>query len=72
MLVYHSILDDIVPSSMGRNLAKDWCDLGARVQLATEVSPTHLVSYVVSSPTINAFLDKAFAGRTTPSSCWRH
>lgn len=71
VLVYHSLLDDIVPYSMGRQLATDWCEQGARVQLVTDVTPTHIGSYVASAPTVNAFLGKAFGGKTTPSSCWR-
>lgn len=71
VLVYHSLLDDIVPYSIGRTLASDWCDLGARVQLKTDVTPTHVGSYLASTPTVNSFLDTVFAGQAPPSSCWR-
>ncbi|KRE37946.1 hypothetical protein ASG73_10125 [Janibacter sp. Soil728] len=71
VLVYHSALDEIVPYETGRTLARDWCDLGARVTFKTDLTPGHFPAYVAASPTVNAFLDDVFAGKTTSSSCWR-
>lgn len=71
VLVYHSILDDIVPYSIGRTLASNWCERGAHVTFKTDVTPTHVGSYIAATPTINSFLDTVFAGQTPPSSCAR-
>lgn len=71
VLVYHSVLDDIVPYEVGRTLAADWCDQGARVTFVTDWTPTHFGSYITASPRINSFLDDVFTGERTSSSCWR-
>jgi pimeloyl-ACP methyl ester carboxylesterase len=69
-LVTHSLLDDVVPYAAGRNLARRWCAQGAKVQLATNIVPTHVGGALASYPASFLFLENRFAGRPFANGCW--
>lgn len=71
MVVSHSLLDDVIPYSTGRDLASRWCDEGATVSLDTTALPTHIGGYVGGIPRMTAFLQARIAGWTPVDSCWR-
>lgn len=71
VLVTHSLFDDVIPYRAGRNLARRWCDQGARVQLRTGAAPGHIGGALESYPKAFTYLEARFSGRRAPSSCWR-
>ncbi len=69
-LVTHSLLDDVVPYAVGRNVARRWCAQGAKVELATNIVPTHVGGALASYPASFLFLENRFAGHTFLNGCW--
>lgn len=67
----HSLTDDVVPYSVGRDLAKKWCASGSNVSMQTLATPTHLGGYVVGVPAMLTYLDARFNGIPQVNSCWR-
>jgi len=70
-LVVHSALDDIVPYPQGRQMARDWCSGGARVQFSTSVVPSHVGGAIRAFPEAFAWLEGRFAGLPAPDNCGR-
>ncbi|MCX2971758.1 MULTISPECIES: lipase family protein [Streptomyces] len=68
-LVTHSLLDDVIPYVLGRDLAADWCANGATVQFAPMLAPTHVGGAVASYPRVFAWLDDRFTDRPARSTC---
>ncbi|QYJ03438.1 lipase family protein [Nocardioides panacisoli] len=71
VLVTHSVLDDIIPYRVGKQLARDWCDEGARVRFTTNAYPGHLGGILDNATRVYGFFEARFAGLRAPSSCWR-
>lgn len=71
VVITHSVLDDVIPYSTGRDLASRWCDEGVTVSLDSNAVPTHIGGYLGGMPRMTAFLDARFKGRTPLDSCWR-
>lgn len=72
VVVTHSMLDDVIPYSTGRNLARDWSrGDGGKVAFDANVLPTHIGGYIGGLPRMTAFLHARFAGWTPVDSCWR-
>lgn len=71
VLVTHSVLDDIVPYRVGKQLAKDWCAGGGNVRLSTNASPGHVGGMLNNAAEVYGFLEARFAGIPATSSCWR-
>ncbi|MDT0381761.1 lipase family protein [Streptomyces sp. DSM 42041] len=71
-LVTHSLLDDVIPYRVGREMAADWCAAGAEdVRFVSNLGPTHLGGAVAGFPTVFGWLEGRFDGRPAPSSCSR-
>lgn len=70
VLVSHSLLDDVVPYSVGRQLAKDWCSKGANVRLSPNVGAAHIGGAFPSSAESYTFFEARFAGWPQISNCW--
>jgi predicted esterase len=68
-LVVHSALDDIVPYSQGRQMARDWCAQGATVQFSTSLVPSHVGGAIRAYPDAFAWLEGRFAGQRAPENC---
>jgi pimeloyl-ACP methyl ester carboxylesterase len=71
VLITHSLLDDVVPYRVGKQLAKDWCARGANVRLSTNASPLHVGGMLNNATEVYAFFDARFGGLPAVSSCWR-
>ncbi|WP_067433067.1 lipase family protein [Nocardioides jensenii] len=71
VLITHSVLDDVIPYTTGKQLGQRWCRQGAKVQFDTNYAPTHVGDYVASMPSIFLFLEARFAGLPALNSCWR-
>ncbi|MFG2521500.1 alpha/beta fold hydrolase [Streptomyces sp. NPDC048527] len=69
VLLSHSSLDDVVPQQIGKNLAADWCRLGATVRFAGNHVPGHIAATAATSAEGVPWLADRFAGRTAPSTC---
>lgn len=69
-LVTHSVLDDVIPYGVGREMAADWCAAGADdVRFATNLGPTHVGGAVAGFPVVFGWLEARFAGLPAPSNC---
>ncbi len=71
VMVTHSLLDDVIPYAVGRQLAEDWCDNGARVKLSTNATPLHVGGAFNNAVETYSYLEARFAGLRAASSCWR-
>ncbi|WP_127480695.1 lipase family protein [Nocardioides pantholopis] len=71
VLVTHSLLDDVVPYRVGKQLAKDWCAGGATVRLSTNASPGHIGGMLNNAAEVYGYLEARFAGVPAVSSCRR-
>ncbi|WP_427383619.1 lipase family protein [Janibacter sp. G56] len=69
-LVVHSLADDIIPYSVGKRMASDWCDRGARVTFHTSLVPTHAGGTVPNFVAEMAYLDARFRGWAPLTNCW--
>lgn len=67
-LVLHSQLDDIVPFEQGRQMARDWCAKGARVQFQSLQLPTHVGAIPNTAPYVFPWLEAALASPLPPPS----
>ncbi|MFC7491539.1 MULTISPECIES: lipase family protein [unclassified Knoellia] len=70
VLLSHSLLDDVIPYAVGRQLGKDWCARGANVRLSSNVGPTHLGGALPSSAESYAFFEARFAALPQANGCW--
>ncbi|WP_181311323.1 lipase family protein [Nocardioides campestrisoli] len=71
VLVTHSLLDDVVPHRVGKQMVRDWCDRGATVRLSTNATPLHVGGMLNNATEVYGFLEARFAGLPAASSCWR-
>ncbi len=70
VLVTHSALDDVIPYSVGKAMAKRWCAKGANVYFSTNLNATHLGGMLATSSEMYAFFEARFAGLPQFSNCW--
>lgn len=68
-LLIHSYLDDVIPYSNSKDLAKRWCAQGAKVSLRGLVTPTHVGGAVASVPFAMDFIEKSLAGKRITGTC---
>ncbi|KQT93830.1 lipase [Marmoricola sp. Leaf446] len=68
-LVTQSVADDVIPFTVGRDVARRWCAQGATVRFAPNAAPTHVGGAVASYPESLAFLEARFAGKPAVSTC---
>ena len=69
--VNHSMLDDVIPYSTGRNLAQRWCTAGTQVTFESNLGPTHVGGYAAAMPGVALFTSLSFSGSPLLNSCWR-
>lgn len=70
-LVTHSLTDDVIPYSVGRTMAKDWCKKGGRVQFSSSLTPLHLGGALPHyAKSLIYFNDTFKSGRTPSTNCW--
>ncbi len=68
-LVTHSLLDDVIPYRVGKNLAADWCAGGATVEFSWNLGPTHVGGAVAGYPKVFTWLGDRFEGERPRSTC---
>lgn len=69
VLLTHSVLDDTIPFKVGKQLAEDWCALGATIDFSPNATPLHLGAMVNNVLEVYGFFEARFAGRPAKSSC---
>ena len=70
VLVTHSALDDVIPYSVGKQMAKSWCGKGANVFFSTNVAPLHVGGIVPQTVEALPFFEARFLGLPQLSNCW--
>jgi len=70
VLVTHSALDDTIPYSVGKQLARSWCGKGANVYFSTNVAPAHVGGMAPHIAEALPFFEARFAGLPQLSNCW--
>ena len=70
VLVTHSALDDVIPYSVGKAMARSWCGKGANVYFSTNVAPLHVGGIVPQTTEALPFFEARFAGLPQVSNCW--
>jgi pimeloyl-ACP methyl ester carboxylesterase len=70
VLVTHSVLDDVIPYAVGKQMARSWCGTGANVRLHTNVAPLHVGGLVPHVAEALPFFEARFAGLPQISNCW--
>ncbi|MET9291562.1 lipase family protein [Streptomyces sp. NPDC003077] len=69
VLLYHGLLDELIPYGVGRQLRADWCGKGGTVQWATIPLAEHVVGAVAGALPAANWLSDRFAGRPTDGDC---
>lgn len=70
VLVTHSVLDDVIPYAVGRQMARSWCSKGANVRFSSNVAPLHVGGIVPQTAEALPFFEARFAGIPQLSNCW--
>jgi pimeloyl-ACP methyl ester carboxylesterase len=70
VLVTHSLLDDVIPYSVGKQMARSWCGKGANVYFSSNVAPLHVGGIVPQTAEALPFFEARFAGLPQLSNCW--
>lgn len=70
VLVTHSALDDVIPYSVGKQMANSWCGKGANVFFSTNIAPLHVGGIVPQTVEALPFFEARFLGLPQISNCW--
>lgn len=70
VLLTHSLLDDTIPYSVGKQLARDWCGRGADVRWSANLGPAHVGGMIPHSAEALPWFDARFKGTKQRSNCW--
>ena len=70
VLVTHSTLDDTIPFSVGKAMARSWCAKGANVRFSANLAPLHVGGIVPHVAEALPFFEARFAGLPQMSGCW--
>lgn len=70
VLVTHSVLDDVIPYAVGRQMARSWCGKGANVRLSSNAAPLHVGGIIPQTVEALPFFEARFAGIPQLSNCW--
>jgi pimeloyl-ACP methyl ester carboxylesterase len=70
VLVTHSALDDVIPYSVGKQMAKSWCGRGANVFFSTNIAPLHVGGILPHNAEALPFFEARFLGLPQLSNCW--
>ena len=70
VLVTHSALDDVIPYSVGKQMARSWCGKGANVYFSTNIAPLHVGGIVPQTAEALPFFEARFAGLPQIGNCW--
>lgn len=70
VLVTHSVIDDVIPYAVGRQMARSWCAKGANVWFSSNLAPGHVGGIVPQTVEALPFFEARFAGLPQLSNCW--
>ena len=70
VLVTHSALDDVIPYSVGKTMARSWCGKGANVRFSANLAPLHVGGIVPQTAEALPFFEARFAGLPQLGNCW--
>ena len=70
VLVTHSMIDDVIPYAVGKQMARSWCGRGANVYLSSNLAPGHVGGIVPQTAEALPFFEARFAGLPQLSNCW--
>ena len=69
VLLYHSILDELIPYATARQLQADWCRGGGHVTLYSDAASEHSSLAATGAPLAVGFLASRFNGVAVPDNC---
>jgi hypothetical protein len=69
VLVYHGLIDEVIPYSVGTGLRRDWCAMGAEVRFKTYSLAGHLGGMLLAASDVRGWLSDRFAGRSQNTNC---
>lgn len=69
VLLTHSMADDVIPFSVGKQLAKDWCAKDATVWFQPLVTPTHVGGALPTATYAGTFFEARFRGDKATGNC---
>ena len=69
VLLYHSVLDELIPFVTAKQLQADWCHGGGHVTLYADATSEHSSLAVTGTPLAVAYLASHFAGIAPPDNC---
>ena len=70
VLLTHSTIDDTIPYSVGKQLAKDWCGKGTNVRWSPNAAPLHVGGMIPNTTEALPWFEARFAGLPQISNCW--
>ena len=68
-LLTHSMLDDVIPFAVGKQLAKDWCAKGATVNFQANLAPGHVGGIAPHVAAVPGWFEARFLGLPAISTC---
>ncbi len=69
MLLYHGLLDEVIPYGVGKALRDRYCALGAKIEWHQYAFAEHVIGSVVTAPDALTWLSERIAGWPAPDSC---
>jgi hypothetical protein len=69
VLLYHSVLDELIPFPSVQKLQADWCRGGGRITLYADAASEHSSLAVSGAPLAVGYMASRFAGAPVPSTC---
>jgi len=68
VLIYHGLLDEVIPWTVGRNLHRQWCGLGATTQLRSYIGE-HVTTHLFAQGDVVSWLADRLAGQPARRVC---
>ena len=69
VLITHSLLDDVIPYQVGRQMGVDWCAKGAKGRMSPNANPSHLGGMLATTSEQYLFLEARFSGLSFLGNC---
>lgn len=69
VLLYHSVLDELIPFPTVQKLQADWCRGGGQVTLYADAASEHSSLSVSGAPLAVGYMASRFAGAPVPATC---
>ena len=69
ILLYHGLLDEVIPYDVGKRLRDRYCALGAKVEWQTYAIAEHVIGSIATGPSALAWLSERVGGWPVPDDC---